>query len=102
MRTVPGPDAVLVMLEYSRWKYLTILIVVLISAFYALPNVFPQDPSVQISANRGAKIDDALKQQVGQALTKAGLKSKTVEVQGENLAPRVQAVLLVSTSVILA
>lgn len=88
MRTVPGPDAVLVMLEYSRWKYLTILIVVLISAFYALPNVFPQDPSVQISANRGAKVDDALKQQVAQALTKAGLKSKTIEVQGENLLVR--------------
>lgn len=88
MRTVPGPDAVLVMLEYSRWKYLTILIVVLISAFYALPNVFPQDPSVQISANRGAKVDDALKQQVTQALTKAGLKSKTIEVQGENLLVR--------------
>jgi preprotein translocase subunit SecD len=76
------------MLEYSRWKYLTILIVVLISAFYALPNVFPQDPSVQISANRGAKIDDALKQQVAQALTKAGLKSKAIEGQGENLLVR--------------
>lgn len=88
MRTVPGPDAVLVMLEYSRWKYLTILIVVLISAFYALPNVFPQDPSVQISANRGAKVDDALKQQVAQALTKAGLKSKAIEAQGENLLVR--------------
>jgi preprotein translocase subunit SecD len=88
MRPVPGPDAVLVMLEYSRWKYVTILIVVLISAFYALPNVFPQDPSVQISANRGAKIDDALKQQVGQALTKAGLKSKAIEIQGENLLVR--------------
>jgi preprotein translocase subunit SecD len=88
MRPVPGPDAVLVMLEYSRWKYVTILIVVLISAFYALPNVFPQDPSVQISANRGAKVDDALKQQVGQALTKAGLKSKAIEIQGENLLVR--------------
>jgi preprotein translocase subunit SecD len=88
MRPVPGPDAVLVMLEYSRWKYVTILIVVLISAFYALPNVFPQDPSVQISANRGAQVDDALKQQVGQALTKAGLKSKAIEIQGENLLVR--------------
>ena len=88
MRPVPGPDAVLVMLEYSRWKYVTILIVVLISAFYALPNVFPQDPSIQISANRGAKIDDALKQQIGQTLTKAGLKSKSIEIQGENLLVR--------------
>ena len=44
------------MLEFPRWKYVVILIVVLLSALYALPNVYPQDPSVQITANRGATI----------------------------------------------
>ena len=88
MRPVAGPDAVHVMLEYSRWKYAVILVVVLISALYALPNIYPQDPSVQISANRGATVDDALKQRVSQALAKAGLKSKSVEIQGDNLLVR--------------
>ena len=85
MRPVERSDAVLVMLEYSRWKYAVILIVVLISALYALPNVFPQDPSVQISANRGAQVDDALKQRVAKALGDAGIKPKSIEKQGENL-----------------
>ena len=76
------------MLEYSRWKYVLILVVVLLSALYALPNIYPQDPSVQITASRGAKIDDALKQRVSQALTQAGVKSKAVEMQGSNLLVR--------------
>ena len=48
------------MLEYARWKYVLILIVLLLSVLYALPNVFPQDPSVQITANRGSQVDAAL------------------------------------------
>lgn len=88
MRPVAGPDAVHVMLEYSRWKYVVILAVVLLSALYALPNIFPQDPSVQISASRSAPIDDALKQRVSQALAQAGVKPKSVEKQGENLLVR--------------
>jgi len=66
------------MLEYGRFKYLTILVVVLLSAVYALPNVFPQDPSVQVTANRGATIDAALKQRVEADLKKAGIVPKDV------------------------
>ena len=69
------------MLEYGRFKYLTILVVVLLSAVYALPNVFPQDPSVQVTANRGATIDAALKQRVEADLQKAGIVPKAVELQ---------------------
>ncbi len=76
------------MLEYPRWKYAVILVVMLLSALYALPNIFPQDPSVQITANRGAKIDDALKQRVSQTLAQAGVKPKSVEKQGDNLLVR--------------
>jgi preprotein translocase subunit SecD len=76
------------MLEYARWKYLVALLVLVFSVLYALPNIFPQDPSVQISANRGAKVDAALQQQVTTALQKAGLKSQSIEKQGENLLVR--------------
>jgi len=69
------------MLEYARWKYFIVLIVVLLSGLYALPNVFPQDPSVQITANRGAAVDAALKGRVDAALKKAGVASKAIEVQ---------------------
>lgn len=67
------------MLEYSRWKYVVILLVVLLSALYALPNLYPQDPSVQITANRGAAIDAALRQKVDAALKGAGVTAKAIE-----------------------
>ena len=43
------------MLEFPRWKYFLILIVLAVSALYALPNVYQKDPSVQITAGRGAQ-----------------------------------------------
>ena len=88
MRPVGRPDAVAVMLEYSRSKYIAILLVVLISALYALPNIFPQDPSVQITATHGAQIDDALKQRVATLLKQVGIAPKAIETQGENLLVR--------------
>ena len=40
------------MLEYSRWKYLVIVLVLAFSVLYALPNVYPQDPAVIVKDNR--------------------------------------------------
>ncbi len=67
------------MLEYGRFKYVVIVLVLLLSAIYALPNVYPQDPSVQITPNRGYKVDDGLQARVDEALAKAGIRPKAVE-----------------------
>ncbi len=76
------------MLTYPRWKYFVILIVLLLSALYALPNIYPQDPSVQVTASRGAKIDPALSAQVSAALKQAGVTPKSVELDNGNLLVR--------------
>ncbi len=76
------------MLTYARWKYFVILLVLMLSALYALPNVFPQDPSVQVTANRGSQIDDALRARVTGALAKVGVTPKAVEIDNENLLVR--------------
>lgn len=67
------------MLTYARWKYVVLLLVVLLSALYALPNVFPQDPSVQVSANRGGRVDAALVSRVRETLGRVGVSPKAVE-----------------------
>ncbi|MNM45988.1 preprotein translocase subunit SecD [compost metagenome] len=72
------------MLEFPRWKYFLILIVLAVSTLYALPNIYQKDPSVQITASRGGQVDDALKQRVSAALTEAGIATKSVEEEGEN------------------
>src|SRR5688500_8175029 len=76
------------MLEFPRWKYVLILLVVLFSTLYALPNIYPQDPSVQITPNRGFAIDSALRQRVDAALKDVGVTAKEVEQDGGNLLVR--------------
>ena len=71
------------MLEYSRWKYVLILLVLMLSVFYALPNAFPQDPAVQVTANRGAKVDAAMQQRTEAALKKASVPFKSSEIEAD-------------------
>jgi len=68
------------MLTYARWKYAAFLIILLLSAVYAVPNMFPQDPSVQVTANRGAPVDEALRKRVEDGLKTAGIAVKQVEI----------------------
>ena len=79
------------MLEYSRGKYLIIALVLALSSLYALPNLFPPDPAVQITANRGAKLDTALQQRVQAAMKAAGITPKAVAVEDDNLVVRLQS-----------
>src|SRR5688572_1351238 len=68
------------MLEYARWKYIVILLVLALSAVYALPNLFPQDPSVQVTANRGSTVDDALRKRIDATLKQINVAPKAVEI----------------------
>ncbi|QSX77192.1 protein translocase subunit SecD [Agrilutibacter solisilvae] len=68
------------MLTYARWKYAVFLVVLLISALYALPNAFPQDPSIQVTATRGAPVDEALRKRVTDSLKTAGVPLKQAEL----------------------
>ena len=44
------------MLQFPTWKYVVAALVIALSVFYSLPNLYPQDPAVQIAANRGSAI----------------------------------------------
>jgi len=81
------------MLTYARWKYVVFLVVLLLSAVYAVPNVFPQDPSVQVTANRGAPVDETLRKRVADGLKAAGVAAKEIELdtQKNNLLVRLSS-----------
>ncbi|MCC8535942.1 protein translocase subunit SecD [Xanthomonas axonopodis pv. poinsettiicola] len=76
------------MLEFPRWKYFLILLVLAVSALYALPNVYQKDPSVQITASRGAQLDDALRSRIDGELKSAGITPKAITKEGESLMVR--------------
>jgi len=76
------------MLQYSTWKYVVAALIIALSAFYSLPNLYPKDPAVQIAANRGGVVDDALVLRVKGLLEKTALTAKSVSVEGESLVVR--------------
>ncbi len=65
--------------QYPLWKYLLVLGVLVVGAFFALPNVFGEDPAVQISGVRGAPIDAALEQRVRSSLERVAVEPKAIE-----------------------
>ena len=80
------------MLEFARWKYIVALVVIALSVLYALPNVFPQDPSVQVTANRSEAVDEALVGRVEGILEAAAVTPKSVSVEaGDNLLVRLSS-----------
>ena len=83
-----APRGTQAMLEFPRWKYFLILIVLAVSALYALPNIYQKDPAVQITANRGGQIDDALRDRVLADLKKAGVTTIGAEKEGDSLIVR--------------
>ncbi len=46
--------------RYPLWKYIVLIAIVLIGVLFALPNIYPDVPAVQINANNSAKIDSQL------------------------------------------
>lgn len=60
--------------RYPLWKNLLILLVIMIGAIYALPNLYPENPAVQISGTRGSiEITDFDLSRAEQALEQAGI-----------------------------
>lgn len=63
-------------MRYPAWKYLLILVVLVISTLYALPSLYPDEPAVQISgAKAGTKIDQTMVQKAEQILKAANISS---------------------------
>ncbi len=58
------------MLEFARWKYLLVALVMVVAALLALPNVFGQDPALQVERKNRAPMDDAARQTIEDLLRK--------------------------------
>jgi len=74
--------------EFPRWKYALVVVALLFGFLYALPNLYPKEPAVQISANRGFTVDVALKEKAQGILETKKIAFKSVELDGERLLVR--------------
>ena len=56
------------MLEYARWKYILVAAVLLIALLFALPNVFGDDPALQVASKNHENLDAAAQKTLEQFL----------------------------------
>ncbi|MFP5349632.1 MAG: protein translocase subunit SecD [Gammaproteobacteria bacterium] len=59
--------------RYPLWKYLIIVVAVIVGVIYSLPNFFGEDPAIQVSATRTTKVDSGTLARVEQVLQQAKL-----------------------------
>ncbi len=74
--------------RYPLWKNILLLVVLLVGLLFALPNIFDQDPSIQISAGRTTEVTEQTATKVREALESAGIQYKAVESGEQRLLVR--------------
>ena len=74
--------------RYPLWKHLLIAAVLVVGVAFALPNVFGEDPAVQISGERGVSLDSALAARVAGVLEAAGVPARSVALEEGRLLAR--------------
>jgi preprotein translocase subunit SecD len=71
--------------RYPVWKYVMIAIILLIGIIYSVPNFFPSEPAVQISAKTEQPIEPAEMQRFEQVLKEKGLTYRASENNGTQI-----------------
>ncbi len=71
--------------RYPIWKNLLVAFVLLVGLLYALPNVFPQDPVIEVSGTRGEAVGEPLRKTLVGALERAQIPIKSSELLQDRL-----------------
>ncbi|WP_024913854.1 protein translocase subunit SecD [Chania multitudinisentens] len=67
--------------RYPLWKYLMLIVVIFVGLLYALPNIYGEDPAVQITGARGVAASEATLDQVRNVLEKDNIASKSIALE---------------------
>ena len=67
------------------WKNVLVAVVMFFGALYALPNIYSQDPVIEVTGTRNATVSDVLQAQLEAALKSNGITPKRVELSRDKL-----------------
>jgi preprotein translocase subunit SecD len=67
--------------RYPLWKYVMLIVVVIVGLLYALPNLYGEDPAVQITGARGVAASEQTLIQVQNTLQKEKITAKSVALE---------------------
>jgi len=76
--------------QFPLWKNLMVIIITLIGGLYALPNLYGEDPSVQISGMRGQEATTETLAQVNNALASLNISPKATQLENGSILVRLE------------
>ena len=74
--------------KYPLWKTLMVIIIVAIGALYASPNLYGEDPAVQISGKRGVEVTAATLDKVKAELNQQQIGFASIALENGQLLAR--------------
>ncbi len=78
--------------RYPVWKYVIIVIALLVGTIYTLPNFYGEAPAVQVSSGKATvKVDGTTQARVEQALGAAGIKPEAVTLDSNSVRVRLDS-----------
>ncbi|MFL6631706.1 MAG: protein translocase subunit SecD [Massilia sp.] len=78
--------------RYPLWKYILILVTVLIGLLYTAPNYFGESPALQVTTSKATvKVNSDTASRVADALKRAGIPSDAVGLEGSGDSASVRA-----------
>ncbi|HNS27739.1 MAG TPA: protein translocase subunit SecD [Steroidobacteraceae bacterium] len=80
------------MLEFARWKYILVASVLLVAILFALPNVFGEDPALQVVRKDRAPMDAAAEQRLAGFLDERSIQYSSTFVDSGRLMIRFDSV----------
>ncbi|PUE42942.1 protein translocase subunit SecD [Limnohabitans sp. Bal53] len=78
--------------RYPVWKYVVIVITLLLGTVYTLPNFFGEAPAVQVSSGKATvKVDTSTLQKTEEALKAAGVTPQNLALEGSSIRVRLDS-----------
>lgn len=74
--------------RYPLWKYLLIAVVTVVGLIYAMPNLYPEDPALQITPASSAQMTDEVRAEIEAVLEKSSIKPKSIQQDAGKLTLR--------------
>ncbi|MDA8621610.1 protein translocase subunit SecD [Psychrosphaera sp.] len=74
--------------KYPMWKYIMVVMVLLIGALYSAPNLYGEDPAIQVSGLRGAQVSEVILDDVLKKLDAAAIPYKKSEMADDRILVR--------------
>ncbi len=66
---------------FPGWKYFMLVVLLIVGTLFALPNIYPPDPAIQITQESGALIEEELFKEIQQALEAKGISLKSSKIE---------------------